>query len=362
MTSETRRTSDPGASHAEDESRAVPTQLPPRPPQADDAPVDSSRPGDFEQQPPPPQRFHDASIEARLAIMERLLAEQRPNQVPSLPAYNLPSLHSGVEPKLPKISQYAGKEADLESWLSNTANICSLTKRISLNDVSCVRYARLFLTGNASSVFETRCTELRGTPGYEQTWDTAGLQNWTEFAAFMRQQLGPANPDITGRTALRRLRQTGSVAHYNKAFRDLYMTLHTPMHDLDKREVYLIGLKAKVQEYVRGHCGPDASFHECSVAAETYDKTMWAVHRGGSSSTAGGPTPMDLGAIRADIVQEVLAAVNARPTGSPQAGRMPKLTEEERARCVKEGLCFRCRKPGHSANNCPVFPKQGRKN
>ena len=29
---------------------------------------------------------------------------------------------------------------------------------------------------------------------------------------------------------------------------------------------------------------------------------------------------------------------------------LSKLTPTERARCIKEGLCFRCRKKGHSAN------------
>ena len=31
---------------------------------------------------------------------------------------------------------------------------------------------------------------------------------------------------------------------------------------------------------------------------------------------------------------------------------LSKLTPTERARCIKEGLCFHCRKKGHSANKC----------
>ena len=31
---------------------------------------------------------------------------------------------------------------------------------------------------------------------------------------------------------------------------------------------------------------------------------------------------------------------------------LSKLTPTERARCIKEGLCFRCRKKGHSTNKC----------
>ena len=31
---------------------------------------------------------------------------------------------------------------------------------------------------------------------------------------------------------------------------------------------------------------------------------------------------------------------------------LSKLTPMERARCIREGLCFHCRKKGHSSNNC----------
>ena len=31
---------------------------------------------------------------------------------------------------------------------------------------------------------------------------------------------------------------------------------------------------------------------------------------------------------------------------------LSKLTPMERARCIREGLCFHCRKKGHSANKC----------
>ena len=47
----------------------------------------------------------------------------------------------------------------------------------------------------------------------------------------------------------------------------------------------------------------------------------------------------------------VLAAIQ------PQRGLLPKLTDAERARLSAIGGCFRCRKPGHMARDCPDISK-----
>ena len=44
--------------------------------------------------------------------------------------------------------------------------------------------------------------------------------------------------------------------------------------------------------------------------------------------------------------------------GNIQVEKPQKLTAGERERCMKEGLCLRCRKPGHIAKDCP----KGRRN
>jgi hypothetical protein len=43
------------------------------------------------------------------------------------------------------------------------------------------------------------------------------------------------------------------------------------------------------------------------------------------------------------------------PPSTPfQTPSLAKLTPEERQKCIQEGLCFRCREPGHSVSNCPL--------
>ena len=54
-----------------------------------------------------------------------------------------------------------------------------------------------------------------------------------------------------------------------------------------------------------------------------------------------------------------------RRSPSPSPVRRTALTPEERQRCIKNGLCFRCRKPGHTVDKCPLSsnrPKASPKN
>ena len=44
--------------------------------------------------------------------------------------------------------------------------------------------------------------------------------------------------------------------------------------------------------------------------------------------------------------------VDKKKSTSIRIQNLPKLTPEERQRCFKEKLCYRCRQPGHNAPNC----------
>lgn len=314
------------------------------------------------------------NLEARMSRLESMFMRLEvllqtahvPAPVPApapAPATVVSSSHpikvSSQDPKLPKIQPYSGKEAELEAWLSQTGKICALTNGVRLEDSSCVKYARLHLSGNALAVFDSKCLELQHNPQYADSWEIAGCRNWQDFETLLRLHLGPPNPDITGRQALRALKQKGAVAPYTQSFLAILRTFKTPMLDLDKREAYIAGLKPKVMEHVRGHLPSTATLQDAIITATTWDKTMWHMSHKPSGDTPSaskpGHTPMDLGALQASLANiearmDKLAAVNTKSAGS---GRVPKLSPEERERCIQEHLCFRCRKPGHSASNCP---------
>ena len=55
---------------------------------------------------------------------------------------------------------------------------------------------------------------------------------------------------------------------------------------------------------------------------------------------------------------EVVAGVPttaSRSIPSFTGNRLPrsKLTDTEREECIRKGICFKCRKPGHLAKECP---------
>jgi Zinc knuckle len=65
-------------------------------------------------------------------------------------------------------------------------------------------------------------------------------------------------------------------------------------------------------------------------------------------SSSSGPAPMELGAITNKKGKGKTTATEPR-TGKPPR----KLTEEQREKLRKEGLCFYCKEKGHLAFDCP---------
>ena len=281
--------------------------------------------------------------------------------------------------KLPKIADYDGKEAELEGWMSRTEALLAEYPSLSLYDASSVRYASLFLKGKARDVWDFKVRELLGDR-------TGGCQDWDEFCDLLRSLLGPKNVDILGRKQLRSLHQTGSVRRYTADFLRIMRSLRRPMADFDLREAYIGHLKEAVQKHVRTQALGDETLQQAISAAQLYEGVEDSAPSRGRGSRSG-PSPMDLGAM-SDTGSEVSSYSRGRtperrgrgksPRGnSGQRGKSPRrsatpgrnrtpqkgrakpspLTPQEREKCMKEGLCLRCRQSGHYASQCPVYRK-----
>jgi hypothetical protein len=191
-----------------------------------------------------------------------------------------------------------------------------------------VAFASTFLKAHAAVWWQTICEQLKAQPA-----DT----HWTLFKEGLQAQFEPINAAKTARNRLDQLRQKTSVLLYNTEFRQLMLQL-PHMHETDRIHAYLKGRKPQVAQQVAMH-QPDTLL-EAQNLADTSDTIQFQLRprpqyqeKQNYRTDPNGPAPMDLDAIG-------------------------KLTDTERERLRKMGGCFRCRKPGHLARDCPTSNRQ----
>jgi hypothetical protein len=137
---------------------------------------------------------------------------------------------------------------------------------------------------------------------------------------------------LLARRAIRRLKQTGSVAVYNEKFDRLLMEITDMVPDAEGRWRYMEGLKDHVAAQVQMHA--PATLMQAMELAAGFDAILFT--SGASSSS--GPVPMELDA----------AAV------APRTCYICKGAGHFWRRCPNKAQhpCPRCRKVGHPAQFC----------
>ena len=172
---------------------------------------------------------------------------------------------------------------------------------------------------------------------FAETDEGKNVRSWTDLKNALVSRFDTINKEKIARDKLAKWRQIKDVATFNDDFQRIVL------------EIPNISMAEQIDRYTRGlksHIWKELCTKDCvklSDAMKDAERVEAAHRRGGmvksktsgKSESSNKPTPMEIGNIQ-----------------------LEKLSKQERDRCMKEGLCLRCRESGHLARNCP----KGRKN
>lgn len=242
-------------------------------------------------------------------------------QAAQLPQPIVPAPAPRIKPDRPP--PFTGKKSEsLEAWIFQMTQFCEIAQ---IPAPERIQFAATFFKDQAALWWRSY--------HQDQEWEDAP-PHWNEFVIALRQQFVPVNTSISAYDRLQRLTQKTSVNMYNHEFRAIMLEL-PDMDGATRMNYYLRGLKENIRPYVAMQQPGDIAAAE-AIAERVDAVTYKAPNRNRFTSnyrTPGGPTPMELDSIT-------------------------KLTPAERERLRKMGGCFRCRKPGHLARDCPLPNRQ----
>jgi len=244
-------------------------------------------------------------------------------------------------------------------------------------------------------------------------------RDWLSFVAALKERFQPLAASRTARAQLRGLRQAGmTVAEYSYKFNNL-IQLITDMSEADQVELFVYGLRNAIAREVdmsdpktlqdamtraqrvelildnRRTYNPRSHFSSNYSNPSGQSSSGYSHSSSSSGSSAG--APMELGNVNTDTSRDLEfkdegaemeaeyqrylqegeeyepsyqredseaqgAEESAEDSEMLQAmqqragGRAQSISREEFARCMRERLCLRCKKPGHMARNCPQRP------
>ena len=260
-----------------------------------------------------------AGLEAELA-----LALNEPNENRQTPKKNKPSSFNG--------------KGSVRSWCVQMENYLG-----NVRGAGSVQVALSYLTGNAHEWWIV----------YENSEEGRNVHTWEELKDALVKRFEALNRENIARDKLARWKQVKDVPSFNEDFNKILLDIPD------------IGTKDQIDRYSRG-LKPYIWKALCTKEYETLTDLMRdaerieaAYKRSGMRQTAlGTGSRTSIPSSRSGPVPMEIGNVGMKPKFNYSNSPLQKLSKEERDRCMKEGLCLRCRQKGHMAKNCP----KGRKN
>jgi hypothetical protein len=267
-----------------------------------------------------PQLTHEQLVTLVGQLNNRLEAMEGGNLNPPPPAR---PIARPLKPERP--STYSGKKGEsLDAWIFQLERYYEILRTPPMDQVP---FAGTLLTDHAAMWWRMV---------YEQIEELDYDDQWEQFTTQLKAQFQPINTAESARTRLDKLRQVTSVLVYNTAFREVMLELPN-MHMDDRIHAYIKGLKPQVASSVAMQ--RPATLLEAQRFADTADTIQFHhfprrnFENPRPRQDNRGPAPMDVDSIS-------------------------RLTDAERERLRKIGGCFRCRKPGHLARDCPLTDRR----
>ena len=191
-----------------------------------------------------------------------------------------------------------------------------------------VDFASSFLEGTALLWFLS-CLESRRT-----------FANWAELKESLSATFGPLDEEEDDRLNLFALTQTGSLDDYIQDFSRLSLNV-TALDEHSRALLFVRGLTDGLRaDAMREH---PRTLSEAIRAARTARRNAVLTRPRGSVGSSRNRRALDTADNVASTEQQI----------SSQRFKRQKLTDEERAKLMREGRCFRFRSAGHLSKNCP---------
>ena len=265
------------------------------------------------------QMANQAGAAAQQAAIQ---AGAQPGASPAAPSV---STIPAVKPPHPPKFRGADKAPRILEW---THQAGQFLKSAGLENSSAgVFHITSYLTDEAAVWWRLYCADV-------ENGRSPAVNTWMELKAIMLKRFSEVNRTVAIKDQYSNLRQQGTVRSYISKFRELVVELPNET-EWDRVYQFLKGLKPIIQSNTRTH--KPRTLEEAMDIADEADRAHFHAQRGGfraSSSSQrpqgnnyNGPRAMDIGAVT--------------------------LTDQEKQRCIREGLCFNCKKPDHAARDCP---------
>ena len=270
--------------------------------------------------------------QANAAAQRRFEEQQRAGVANPTPAAQQSTPQAGatpfnIKPPTPPKFRGAHKEPRILEW---THQAGQFLMSIGMADtVQGVFHITSYLVDDAATWWRLYCNRV-------ERGEAPGLFNWWALRLVLLETFSEVNRLTTIRDQFSTVKQVTTVQAYIAKFQSIVIEL-PEKSEADQVHQFLRGLKRNVQLHTRTH-QPQSLAHAMRVADEA-DRAIY-ITGGESTSTLGGgyfrkkgggpksngPSPMQVGAV--------------------------SLSPSDKARALRDGLCFKCLKPGHAAREC----------